>query len=497
MNVVSNNNDIILTYQQKVAFDKLKSFCQNVGSRVFILSGYAGTGKTTLLRTFIKWLTDQGYTNSAEVSKAEREFLGKQFVPLASTGRAAKVICDKTGYTASTVHSWIYSFKGFNQDIGKMVETIEKNHNIDNTGQLLLDFGFTPLENQAGHTIYIVDEASMISDVTSTNPIQARFGSGKVLHDLLKYDSCGKFIFVGDNCQLPPINSRESPAMMPEYIKRTYHLPITTATLTEIVRQGQDNDIILSSEKMRQLCDNPPHVTWGKFPLKGYDHIKIVGSKIELINRYVDDVKQNGYEASTLITGSNKNCNMLSVSVRKQLGFTDTRVMVGELLLVTQNNMPTGLMNGDLVKVKSIGNRIERANLTFIDVEVEELVTKKAYRTMLIEDLLYSNNINLTQVEQKNLFIDFHNRERNKNVKQGEADYNRDLMHDTYLNALRAVYGYAITCHKSQGGEWPNVYLDIPRYLSHNPDSSTYQWVYTAMTRASDALYIADDFFID
>lgn len=497
MNALSNNTDITLTNQQKAAFDKLKTFSKSVGSRVFILSGYAGTGKTTLLKTFISWLCEQGYINRTHVSDIEREVLDKQFVPLASTGRAAKVITDKTNYPATTVHSWIYRFKGFNQDIGKMVEAIERNNNIDNTGQLLLDFGFTPLEHHTGHTVYIVDEASMISDVASSNPIQAKFGSGMVLHDLLKYDSCGKFIFVGDNCQLPPINSCDSPALMPEYIKRTYHLPVTTSTLTEIVRQGKGNDIILSSEKMRQLCDNPPNVTWGKFPLKGYEHIKIVRSKIELINRYVDDVKQNGYEASILITGSNKNCNILSANVRKQLGFADTRVMVGELLLVTQNNLPTGLMNGDLVKVKSIGNRIERAHLTFIDVEVEELVTKKVYHTLLIENLLYSNNINLTQDEQKNLFIDFHCRERDKKVKQGEADYNRDLMHDTYLNALRAVYGYAITCHKSQGGEWHNVYLDIPRYLSHNPKSSNYQWVYTAMTRASDTLYIADDFFID
>lgn len=494
---MSNNSSITLTPQQQTAFDKLKSFCRSADSRVFILSGYAGTGKTTLLRTFIKWLIDQGYTNSTEVSKSGRESLGKQFVPLASTGRAAKVVSDKTGSTASTVHSWIYSFNGFNQDINKMVETIEKNHNVDNTGQLLLDFGFFPLENHTATTIYIIDEASMISDVKSQNPTQATFGSGKVLSDLLGYDPNGKFVFVGDDCQLPPVNSDDSPALMPEYIKTKFHVPVTTAVLTEIVRQGQDNDIILSSEKMRQLCVNPPHVTWGKFPLKGYEHIKLVSSRAELTNRYVEDVKQNGYDASTLITGSNKNCNLLSSSIRKQLGFTDTRLMPGELLLVTQNNLPTGLMNGDFVKVKSIGYQTEKANLTFLDVEVEELVTKKEYHTLLIEDLLYSNNVNLSQIEQKKLFIDFHCRERKKGYKQNSEEYNRDLMKDVFLNALRAVYGYAITCHKSQGGEWPHVYLDIPRRLSHTPDGGTYQWVYTAMTRAADTLFVANDFFIE
>lgn len=494
---MTNNCDIVLTSQQQEALGKLETFCINGNDQVFILSGYAGTGKTTLLRTFIKWLTEQGYTNSAEVSKTEREFLGKQFVPLASTGRAAKVICDKTGYPASTVHSWIYSFKGFNQDISKMVETIERNHNVDNTKQLLLDFGFFPLENRTDTTIYIIDEASMISDVRSANPTQATFGSGKLLHDLLKYDPCGKFVFVGDDCQLPPINSNDSPALMPEYISNTYNLQVVTASLTQIIRQGQDNDIILCSEKMRQLCANPPKVKWGKFPLKGYQHIKLTNTKTELINKYIEDIKQNGYDASIMITDANKGCNELSSTIRKQLGFNDTRVMIGELLLVTQNNLATRLMNGDLVKVKSIGNRIEKAHLTFIDIEVEELTTKRMYRTMLVEDLLYSNNVNLTQFEQKSLFIDFYHRMRAKGIKQDSELYSYNLMNDPFLNALRAVYGYAITCHKSQGGEWPHVYLDIPRKLSHTPNRGTYQWLYTAITRASDTLFVANDFFIE
>ena len=151
-------------------------------------------------------------------------------------------------------------------------------------------------------------------------------------------------------------------------------------------------------------------------------------------------------------------------------------------------------MNGDLVVVKSVGDRQrERANLT---VEVEELVSKRTCNIMLIEDLLYSSYVNLTQEQQKDLFIDFYRREKAKGVKEKDDMFRHDLMRDPYLNALRAVFGYAITCHKSEGGEWNKVFVDIPRRMSHEPGRSVYQWLYTAMTRASEMLYVANDFFI-
>lgn len=489
-------NDINLLPDQEQVMKALVDFCKDEDSRMFVLSGYAGTGKTTLLRKFISWLVDQGYCNGAEIPRTERGGDIRQFVSLASTGRAAKVLSDKTGSIATTVHGWIYHFNGFNQDIAKMVETIEKNQHVDNTGQLLLDFGFSPLDARANHVIYIVDESSMISDVEDKHSTQAVFGSGRLLHDLINYDPTGKFVFVGDDCQLPPVNGTGSPALDEQYIKNEYHLQIHSATLTQIVRQDSDNDIIVAAGKMRELCMNPPRVKWGQFPMKGYRHIGVFNTQQELVDKYVEELKQNGYDATTLLTGSNNRCTSLSSQIRKRLGFTDPRVMPGELLLVTQNNLPTRLMNGDLVKVRSIGNRVEKAHLVFLDVEVEELVTKKVYRTLLIESLLYSTKVNLTEYEQKGLFIDFYYREREKGIKQKDAEYKQDIMQDQYLNALRAVYGYAITCHKAQGGEWPAVYLDIPRYLSHEPDRSAYQWLYTAMTRASDMLYIINDYFI-
>lgn len=491
------DSKLTLLPDQQWAFEAMQRFCKDSEARVFILSGYAGTGKTTLLRAFIEWLESEQYDNSTQLTQVERNNSAHQYVPLASTGRAAKVLGDKTGQGATTIHSWIYNFKGFNQDIEKMVEEIDANQGVDKTGRLLISFTLQSLESIDTHSLYIIDEASMVSDKRSENPTQAEFGSGRLLNDLFHFDPFGKFVFVGDNCQLPPVNGDAlSPALSADYIAHHFFMKTASAKLTDIVRQEDGNDIIIASERMRQLCANPPAVEWGRFPFRGYEHIKIVPDQHLLVAQYVAEVKNSSYNGTTLIVGSNKQSNELSQIVRSQLGFTDPRLMVGELLLVMQNNLPTHLMNGDLVRVKSIGERRRAANLTFVSVEVEETVTGKVFTTMLIEDLLYSSATNLTQYQQKGLYIDFYRREKKQGVKPKSDQFSKDLMNDPLLNALRCSYGYAITCHKAQGGEWQEVYLDIPRYLSHQPGRSAYQWLYTAMTRASQNLHVTDGYFI-
>lgn len=489
------DSKISLFSQQQQALEALKAFTESDNNRVFILSGYAGTGKTTLLRAYAEWLDSEHYVNATASSMLKEEDT-KKFIPMASTGRAAKVLRDKIEQGATTVHSTIYFYKGFNQNLEKMTQTIDKNVGIDKTGQLYLTFGFEPIEH-VNRVVYIIDEASMISDTETKNPTQAIFGSGKLLEDLLHYDPIGKFVFVGDDCQLPPIEGGQSPALSPDYISTQYGINVKKAVLTDIIRQKNDNDIIIAANKMRKLCENPPQVKWGKFPFRGYNHICILPSQRQIVAQYVEEIRQKGYEAATLITGSNKSCASLAAVIRLALGYTQSQLMEGELLMVTQNNLSTGLMNGDLVVVKSVGNRqLERANLTFLSVEVMELASKRTYNIMLIEDILYSSYVNLTQEQQKELFIDFYRRERKKGVKEKDEKFKQDLMHDPYLNALRAVFGYAITCHKSQGGEWKKVFVDIPRRMSYQPDRRTYQWLYTAMTRASDMLFVANDFFI-
>jgi len=178
------------------------------------------------------------------------------------------------------------------------------------------------------------------------------------------------------------------------------------------------------------------------------------------------------------------------------LGYKTT-LQEGDLLLVTQNNSLSGFMNGDMVMVEQIKNvRYQRAQLTFLQVEVRELVSGERYTQLVIENILYGNTTNLKQSEQKALFIDFYRRMKSKGIKQKDPRFKDNLLTDEYLNALRCVFGYAITCHKAQGGEWNDVCVDIPRNLTLNAKASAYQWIYTAVTRAQNLLHVVNDFFI-
>ena len=465
------------TKDQSVALQKIWDFLNDETLKVFILKGYAGTGKTTMMRMFISRLNEEG----------------RKFCLLASTGRAAKVLSDISGQEAKTIHSHIYSFSGFNQDLDKLAEA----GNSDIVEPLFLQFGLKLFNEEYAGSVYVIDEASMISDKPEFGSVQAKFGSGNLVQDLLDYDKDAKFIFVGDECQLPPVNGSFSPVLSKDYLESKYKLGVSEAILKEIVRQKKGNDIVVAANKIRQLYHNPPLVTWGKFPLRGYNNIEIVSNQAELLNKYVSKIKVGGYSCATLIAGSNKTCNALAELLRPAMGFYGHSLHVGELLLVTQNNLVSGLMNGDLVKVTQIGMREQRAGLTFISVEVENVLNGKRISQLLIEDVLYSSTqINISQEQQRELYVDYAIRMQKKGYKSGHPQFKKGMFDDSYLDALTAVYGYALPCHKSQGGEWKSVFLDIPRYYAKDPKPSTYQWLYTAMTRATDKLYIVDDFFV-
>jgi len=368
---------------------------------------------------------------------------------------------------------------------------------VDKSGQLLLNFELITVNtDDADQRIYIVDEASMVSDKADPNAIQAIFGSGKLLGDLLKYDPKGKFIFVGDECQLPPVTQNFSPALSPNYINDQYQLSVEVVSLTEIVRQGADNDIIQASRKVRELLHSPPEIKWAKFPLRGHKNIKLYPDQASLISHYVKNIQQTGYNDTTFICFSNRTCDIMTNMIRPMLGIAGTTLQKNDLLLVTQNNYISGLMNGDLVSVESVGIREKRAGLTFVKVEVRELFTKKVYTQLLIENVVYNNQTNLSQAEQKELFVDYFLRMRAKGINQKSPLFNKYMMIDPYLNALRAVYGYALTCHKSQGGEWNHVYLDIAKNVPAIDKPYVYQWIYTAMTRARVQLHIVDSWWI-
>lgn len=481
---------IRLTVSQENVLRQILDFVFSSDDRVFILKGYAGTGKTTLMKFLIQELSEKG----------------RHYQLLASTGRAAKVLAnlaDCNGQT-STIHSMVYSFNGLNREVEEKEKPI-----ADQSGQLYLVFEPARLdENTEPETVYIIDEASMVSDVEVKDITQAKFGNGRLLKELLDYDTRAnsKFIFVGDPCQLPPIEEYYSPALMKEYFRSEFGLTAQEAQLTEIMRQQGISGIVDASKQIRSLYNAAPESVsyygsqklWGFLPFRQYRDIQLHPNLEDMLDDYVSKVETDGLNSAVCICRSNRACSQLSTQIRTRLGYTDGHIQKGDLLMVIQNNMASGLMNGDMVVVEDISSQISvRARLTFRQVKVRELFTGRVSVTLLIEDIAYLGRLNLDSSQQQALFIDFIQRMRDMGItqKQKKAFYEA-MFRDPYLNALRGVFGYAITCNKSQGGEWDDVYVHVPRNITLNPVKETYQWVYTSMTRARKTLHMIDDFYI-
>ena len=464
--------------QQQKAFAALCRFVESGNEKVFILKGYAGTGKTTLMSGLIK-------------------FLDKKHCPyalLASTGRAAKVLTDKTKAKANTIHSHIYVFNDLSEDLEKMSE-LQQNIALDDKGQITLLFDLKTISSIT-EKFYIIDEASMVSDEIDKNTSFARYGTGSLLADILTYDSKGKFIFVGDPCQLPPINQTSSPALSVSHVFNKYGLHTSEVEMTDIIRQAKTNGIIEASFKLRNLYYTNPQVKFANFPVKGHNNIIIENSHIGMVNQYVELIKNKGFNHSTLICQTNRYCSELNRTIRNSLHNNTENICEGDLLMVTQNNYLSNLVNGDQVIVLKIGNKEYRCGLSFLQVEVEEISSKKKNNLLLIEDILNSTSTNLDTKQHKDLMIDYYHRMKDLNIFQKDRVFKDRMLTDPYLNAIKAVYGYALTCHKAQGGEWNEVFLYLDNKIHGIPKPGIYQWLYTAVTRTKENLHIVNDWFI-
>jgi len=464
------------TKSQEKAFISFYGFI-NSGQNILIINGYAGTGKTTLIKGFLNYLAK----------------CNKPCTLLASTGRAAKILSNITGHNATTIHSEIYKFDDLNENIGIVAGRVE-NENDTEPGWLFPKFELC--RNESNTNIFIVDESSMISDEEDKEPEIAFFGSGKLLSDLLNFAPNGKFIFVGDECQLPPVRGAFSPALDKNYLQKEFGLKVIKSTLSEIVRVKKDNNLLLATQEIRKLISQKNEQKWMKFPLKNYSNINIVSDENTFIDNYVKDIKFNKYSNATLICRSNKTVARMNNLIREKLGRKSNNIQKGELLLITQNNLLSGLMNGDLVKVINVWEREKKAFLTFRRVEVEELSSNKRYTQFLIEEVLFQNIPRLTKMQQRNLYINYYKRQKEKGILPSSKEFKDGLFKDEYLNALRAVFGYAVTCHKAQGGEWNNVYLNIPKRIALNTCKEDFQWLYTALTRAKEYVYLIDGFWL-
>lgn len=459
-----------LTNNQQEALRKLQSFSREEQSRCFVLRGYAGTGKTTLVKYYVEWLEQNGFVVEL----------------LATTGRAAKVLANKTGREANTIHGCVYVFD-------EMEEQLPKG---EQSGQLTLQFGIRDQPVFDKPLVYIVDEASMIANSPSKGGQMARFGSGHLLMDFLAFTKGQRIVFVGDPCQLPPVSADSfSPALSPRYMRDHYRVAVRYAELFEIVRQSANSEILQLAGVFRNDIVKEYYVKWPKLSVPREQSAHLIKNEHLLVAKYLEFLKKKQYDRAVMIVNANRHCRRLNHKIRMTL-FNNKKLQKGELLMVVQNNYLVPLSNGDQVVVESVRPHGKKAGFFFLEVEVKSLANDQKYKTLLIRDLLFNDYAGLQAEESRRLLIDFDKRMRNKGIGRKTDEYQEAMRSDPYLNALRAKFGYVITCHKSQGGEWDNVFLNIQKGVYALESNALYRWYYTALTRASERLYVNDGFWV-
>ncbi|MBR3432467.1 MAG: AAA family ATPase [Bacteroidaceae bacterium] len=461
------------TPQQSDIFAQIKDFLSNE-SDIFVLRGYAGTGKTTLIGEICKYLKESSLLYSV----------------LAPTGRAAKVLREKVG-NGKSIHSEIYSNE---------LQCIIPEDGDDSKKSYRYIFPLISTPNDT-HTI-IVDESSMISDMIQSNEF-LQFGSGKLLSDLLKYfktTGCRKLIFVGDEAQLPPVGDNHSRALDTEDLQ-SRGFRVESNELTEVIRQKSGSSILHESTKIRMLLQKPLKERDG-FEINSNETDIIELSSLEKTNKYVSLYPQPELGNGVIILYSNKACFNANKQIRELMYGADADLQVGDVLLINNNNYRTfgrEIYNGDMAKVTKVGDIEHRSVPVTIDgkknyVELRyrdvELLFPKENGHQIISckilmNLLESKERDISRWEMRALYIDFCI--RHPKLREGSGEFKEVLIHDFYFNSLKVKYGYAITCHKAQGGEWDTVFVDYSGRIGLSDDAL--RWCYTATTRAKKTLY--------
>lgn len=461
---IKTNFPFVPTKEQEISLDKLSQFILSGDDRkVFLLCGYAGTGKTTLIAALVKTM----------------EQLDRKTVLLAPTGRAAKVFSSYSGKSAYTIHKWIYRQK-----------TI-----LDNSL-------FSLMENRATNTLFIVDEASMISNAGVSN-----FGSGELLCDLIEFVYSGRgcsLLLLGDTAQLPPVGEELSPALSHAFL-RSMFLDVSAVELTQVMRQLDGSGILQNATMLRHaIAEGLP----GSLPLirlKGFaDVCRVQGEElIEAIDSCYGDV---GVDETIILCRSNKRANIYNEGIRRRILYREEELNRGDVLMVVKNNYywreELGkqdkeilekldfIANGDICEVVHVGMseemygfRFADVTLSFGDYESCELDVKIMLGT------LTSESPSLTRTESEAFFAavwDDYPEIRSKRKRMEEVRKN------PYYNALQVKYGYAVTCHKAQGGQWKRVFVDQGYVTPEMATPDYYRWLYTAFTRATEKLYLVN-----
>lgn len=429
--------------------------------RAFLLKGYAGTGKTTLVSAIVRVLPPAGL----------------QSVLLAPTGRAAKVLAGYSQKQALTIHRKIY--RPSQADEGRI--------------------SMMPSTNPHKNTLFIVDEASMIQGAGSPSD-QSIYSHRDLLNDLLQYiynnEGC-KLLLIGDNAQLPPVGLTNSPALDLKILQRDYHLEMTTFELNEVVRQSLESGILSNATKLRaKAAMEQPSKPF--FNLTGFKDIKhIDGSEFE--DALNSCYSRYGVENTVIITRSNKRANLFNNEVRARMLFRETELSAGDILMVTKNNyfwVPIAskagfIANGDMVEVRRILRKGEMYGYHFADLTVK-LVDYPDLEVIEIKLLLESISVDKPSMPieemkklQEEILLDY----PEVTSRSGKMEKIRTSQ---YYNAVQAKFAYALTCHKTQGGQWDAVFIDTGYLTDEMIDQAFIRWLYTAVTRATTELYLVN-----
>lgn len=440
------------TLHQEEFLRKVSAYIANATTdEIFILKGYAGTGKTTMISLLVQHLA----------------VIHKKAVLLAPTGRAAKVITNYSGKPAYTIHKHIYYPK--------------KNG------------GFRLKANKASHTVFIVDESSMIAD----HSMEWGSTQNSLLEDLIQFVFSGnqcQLIFVGDTAQLPPVGLVESPALNPMYLKSNFPVEVQSVELTEVVRQQEESGILYNATEMRQLLQQETP----EFFQFEYEHFSDI---IRLIDSYetldaIQDAYQNqGVEETIFVVRSNKRASLYNQHIRRTILDYDSEIAVGDLLMVVKNNYfwlkdtakTDFIANGDIIEIRKIfgynelyGFRFARVEVRLIDFpDIPPFETVIHLETLTSEQAALSSNQMQKLYEEVQLdYPEYSGYKRLKKVKENE-----------FFNALQVKFAYAVTCHKAQGGQWHSVFVEQP-YLPEGLSEDSIRWLYTAVTRAQKKVFL-------
>ncbi len=452
------------TKQQTDVFEILERFISGKeGHECFLLRGYAGTGKTTIIASLVKALPH----------------VGLKSVLLAPTGRAAKVISNYSGKKAFTIHKRIYRKKQ----------------------AVSIDFDFVPSQNLSENTIYIVDEASMVSDEPGD------FSGKSLLHDLVSYVYNGKnckLMLVGDTAQLPPVGSDFSPALDSGLLKDTFALRIFEYEMTDVVRQEKESGILYNATHIRDLIRNKKE-EFPAFRVKGYpDIFRMTGERLAEGLHYA--YNKFGMENTLVICRSNKNANNYNQQIRNRILYREEEITGGDYLMVVRNNYfwlqneessNSFIANGDIALVRKMRNAEEMYGLRFADVVLEFLdyPDEEPLSCKIMLDPIYSDSPSLPAEENRRFFSAL--MEDYSHI-QGKKARMEELKKNPWYNALQVKFAYAVTCHKAQGGQWDAVFVDQGYLTDEMVNTDFLRWLYTAVTRPVKELFLvnfADDFF--